>query len=361
MFIALFDKDFRAIGSDRTTYYVSSWSLTRRAYEMDSFTATCAEIANSAKAMYVGFFEKEGKLRYLALSGMPKNEKSLTKVTALDIRRVFLQKCWMGYSSFQSAPAVKAWVSYLLNLPKAIAGGYLGIDYSVDVSDFDTNAKAWVAGSIASADGEGDVWEELQAAMMRYGFTLVVEGNITTDPATGVTSGSVAIAAKVISKTHSVKLKDFDHARVVDESTDANRALAKSGSSSEEYWIVNYPNGDEAVLAKAGAMAAVGAGTAFLRYPARYEIYSDDDFAKARASAQNAMEKNRYKGSVELSLDVPLGKELRSADLWSRGQIYGYNAADDSTARILPMMWIREDSNGSMSCCFGRLDDYYYL
>jgi len=365
MFIALFDKDFQAIGSVRTTYYVSSWSLTRRAYEMDSFTATCSEIANSAKAMYVGFFEKEGKLKYLALSGMPKNEKGLTKVTALDFRRIFLQKCWIDYAGQSAAPTVKQWVSYLLNLPKSIAGGYLGVDYSVDVSDFDTNAKAWTAGSIASESGDGDVWEELQAAMMRYDFTLDVEGDITTDAVTGVTAGAITVAVKTLSKTHSVKLKDFDHATVIDESTDPNRAVARTvdGASSEEYWILYYKTGDEKVVTKSAALTALAGSSpdCFLKFPGRYEIHVDDDFDKARSEAQNAMEKNRYRGSVELSLDVALGKDLRSANLWSRGQIFGYNAADDSTARILPMMWIREDSSGSMSCCFGRLDDYYYL
>jgi hypothetical protein len=331
---------------------------------MDSFTATCAEIENSALAVYVALFDEKGKLKYLALSGRPKNESGLTKITAMDLRRVFLQKCWIQYSSYQSSPTVKNWVSYLLNRPIAISGGYLGISYSVDLIDFDTNAVSWISGSIASADSAGDLWEELQAAMMRYGFVLSVEGNITTDSGTNKTTGSITVKAKVLSGTYSIKLSDFDTARVMDDSTDPNRAIARStdGMSQIEYWIFYYKDGSEKVIEKnAGLSLMSGNSNIFLHYPACYEIYVEDDFNKACSEAQNEMEKNRYKGSVELQLDTSLANQLRSANLWSQGLIYGYNSADDSSAKLLPMMSITEDDKGSMSCVFGRLDDYFNI
>jgi hypothetical protein len=366
MFIALLDKDFQALGK-RTTYPTSQWSLTRRAYEMDSFTATCEEISKSAKAVYVALFSDNGrKLKYIALSGIPKNQDSLTKVTAMDFRRVFLQKCWIDYASYQSAPTVKKWVNYLLGLPKALAGSYLGVDYTVDLSDFDVSTPAWVSGSIPSVSAEGDVWEELQAAMMRYGFTVVVEGNITTDSATGKTTGSITVKAKVLSGTHTVKLKDFNHARVIDDSTNVNRAIARNtaGSTVVEYWILYGADGTETVTTKENAVSLMTASPAsyYLKYPPRYEVYVDDeDIQKAKAKAMDALEKNRYRGSVELDLNTAIGKDLREANVWSMGKIYGYNSADDSTAKVLPIMWIKEGSDGSMSCCFGRLDDYYYI
>lgn len=365
MFIALLDKDFQALGK-RTTYPVSQWSLTRRAYEMDSFTATCAEISKSAKAVYVAFYEDEGRrLKYIALSGTPKNQDGVTKITAMDFRRVFLQKCWIDYASYQSAPTVKAWVNYLLGRPKSLSGNYLGTDYSVDLTDFDTNTPAWQANSIASVSAAGDLWKELQAAMMRYGFALVVQGNVTTDSTTKKTTGSITIKAKVLSGTHSIKLKDFNHARVIDDSTEVNRSIArnKAGTNTSEYWILNTYAGDETIVAREVGVAYLTAypNVYYLRFPARYSVHVDDDYAKACADAQNELEQNRYKGSVELDLNTAIGADLRNANVWSMGKIYGYNSADDSTAKVLPIMWIKESSDGSMSCCFGRLDDYYYL
>jgi hypothetical protein len=346
MYICLYDKKFQALGAKKT-YHCSSWSLKRCAYEMDSFTATTEEISGSGSAVYVALFEDEGALKYLAFSGRPKTEDGVTKVVAMDLRRIFLQELYIEYANYQTSPTVAGWVSYLLGRPIAAAGGYLGVAYSIDVSEFATNPPAWVSASIPSASDKADLWAELQSAMMRYGFVIVAEGEVTTNADTKKTEGTIAFKAKLLSGTFPIKLADFDQARVVDDSTDANRALARStdGASSSEYWIFNLSDGSESVLEKSAGLALI-----------------DDDFAKACSDAQDAMLKNRYKGSVTLDLGLPAGKSLReSMTVYSQGLIYGYNSADDSTVKLLPTMWVSEDSSGAKKCCFGRLDDYFYL
>ena len=200
---------------------------------------------------------------------------------------------------------------------------------------------------------------------MRYSFTLVIEGNITTDSSTKKTTGSIVVKAKCLSGTHSIKLKDFNHARVIDDSTNVNRAIARTqdGTSQSEYWIIQSKDGSEEILEKSQAIALMVNSSLnwFPHYPPRYETFVDDDYASACSKAQDELEKNRYRGTVELNIDNALGKDLRNATIWSYGKIYGYNSADDSTAKVLPMMWIKEGSDGSMSCCFGRLDDYFYM
>lgn len=362
MFAVLFDQNFKALGK-KTTYYCSAWSLTRRNFEMDSLTATTEKIDNSSSALYIGMFNEKGKLSYLAYSGRPKDKSGLTKITAMDLRRIFIQNAWLTYASYQSAPTVKAWVNYLMNVPKNLCSQYGGVDYSVDVSDFDLDSKTWIDGSIPSENGIGDVWEELQAAMMRYNFTIVAEGSVTTDTTTQKTTGSITFKVKLISKTYSIKLSDFDEARVMNDSTDVNRAIAYSaGSKVGEWWImVKKTNGSESVVDSATAAYMAANKVADPRIPARYQTFQDDDADKATSQALNQLEKNRYKGSVEISLDSPLAKELRSADPWSQALVYGYNAADDSSAKLLPFMWISENQSGQMKACFGRLDDYYYI
>lgn len=363
MFAVLFDKSFKSLGS-KTTYQANRWSLTRRAYEMDSFSVSSQQIERSANAAFVGLFEQKGRLKYLAFAGRPKDSNGMTEVNGMDLRRVFMQNVKIAYSLYQNA-SVAMWVGYLLALPKTdIGASWLGLDYSVDVTEISAASPSWVANSIAHDDAIGNVWEELQAAMMRYGFTIEAEANITTDGSTGLQYGTVTFKAKMLSRTHQIKLADFDAPRVMNDSTDANRAiaLAKSSSSVAEYWIVTRTSDNEdVVMAKSDAETAVANGDAVLRYPARTETFVEEDFAAAQEKAMNLLEKNRFKGSVTLSADTVRGKTLKGVTLHDWGNIYGYNAADDSTYKKLPVYSIKEGSDGKTSVTFGRLDDYYYI
>ncbi len=361
MFAVLFDKDFKSLG-EKTTYAVSRWSLTRRAYEMDSFSMTSQQIERSADAAFVGLFEPKGRLKYLAFSGRPKDSDGQTVVNAVDLRRVLMQKIMIHYSLYQNTTP-SAWVQYLLNLPLTI-GSWLGLTYQVDVSEIVANQPTWVGDSIPSDDAIGNVWEELQAAMMRYGFTIEVEANITTDITTGVQNGSVTFKAKFLSSTRQIKLSDFDAPRVMNDSTETNRAIAISStdSATQEYWLVTTTSANEdVVMTLEDAQTAVTAGTASLRYPAKTESFQEDDFEAAKSKAMNVLEKNRFKGYVELSADTVRGKTLQDVTLHDWGMIYGYNSADDSTYKKLPVYSIKEGSDGKTVIRFGRLDDYYYV
>ena len=358
MFIALFDKDFKSIGS-RKTYQASKWSLTRRAFDMDSFTATCPQIERSAKAVFVGLFEPKGQLKYLAFAGRPKDQGGLTNIVATDLRRVFKQTLLLHYENFQSSPTVAGWVEYLLNRPKSM--NYLGLTYSVDVSEIAADPPAWKTSTIPEEMGVGDVWAELQAAMSRYGFTIEVVANITTDATTHVQTGSITFKCKMQGTTHPIKLSDFDAPRVMDDSTEANCAIATNGANGNNFYILTeIATGDDVIMEGYAASVAVNAGTHVIRAPLRTETFIDEDLDKARAKALELLEKNRYKGKVEIQINSTRGLGLQYATLHDRGLIYGYNSADDSTKKLLPVSSIKEDSSGNLTICFGRLDDYYY-
>lgn len=168
----------------------------------------------------------------------------------------------------------------------------------------------------------------------------------------------------MITKTYSIKLSDFDEARVMSDYTEVNRAIALStdGTQSFEWWIVQKKSdASETIVLKDTAVYMMAHSAANPICPARIETFVDDDIEKAKSKALNLLEKNRYHGSVEISLDAPLAKELRDASPWCQALIYGYNSADDSTFKKLPLMWMSENQSGQKKACFGRLDDYYYI
>lgn len=360
MFIALFDKDFKSIGS-RKTYPASKWSLTRRAFDMDGFTATCPQIERSARAVFVGLFEPKGRLKYLAFSGRPKDQGGLTSVIATDLRRVFMQKLVIRYDNFRTNHVVSSWVSYLMNLPRTYHGSKLGLTYSVDVSEIAADEPAWKSDSIPEEKDVGSVWEELQAAMSRYGFTIEAEANITTDPSTHEQTGAIVFKCKTLGTTHPIKLSDFDAPRVMDDSTETNCCNATDGTNGHAFYILTeIATGDDVILEGYAATMAINAGTHVLRAPLKSETFVEEDLEKATAKAMAVLEKNRYKGKVEIQVNSTRGLGLQNATLHDRGLIYGYNSADDTTKKLLPVSSIKEDSSGSLTVCFGRLDDYYY-
>ena len=375
MYIALFDKDYLALGK-RATYHASAWSLRMATVEMDSFTATCQEIENSVNALFVGLFEDTGRLKYLAFSGAPKTERGVTSINGRDLKWIFRQKRRLNYSSYAinaSTATIATWVSYLLSLPKSEndpnGRPSCGLSYSVDVSAMPSTRLYNTGYEIPKFDAIGDVWEELVRAMNIFGFVIET---IFTYTNTGSAIGSITFKAKPISKTYDIRLSDFDHPKVRDDASGVNRSIAyqitkvkdSDGNETGEttvdasctYVIVSKSDGTEEI--KSSLLT-----TDKPLYPSRMVAYEDEDFDKAKSKAVEELTKNLYNASVELNCGAPLAKYLVEASegLAIYGKIYGYNAADLTTYRVLPLQWKSEDSKGNVKMCFGRLDDYKYL
>ena len=388
MYLVLFDKNWTALGSV-TTYPCHSWSLTRRSYEMDSMTASCAQMEQSAKAVYCALYEDRGTLKWLGLSGNPKDADGVTTVNAKDIRNVFRQKILIDYSwGYGNGKSAKQWIEHLLGLPKTWIGtDRLGIDYDIDADAIALDSHIrWDDSLVPSEDEVADLWEVLQGLCMKLGFCIMVKSSITTT--SGATVGSVTIKAVPRGKTYNIKLSDFGQAKVRNDSTDVNMAIVYDNvahSVHKIYGITSYyASGLEKVtrIDNSTNQMLIAAGTLTIRRPMRAETFlaeyeagdqdaQDEALAKAESEAQDALAKNLFKGSVTIPLNGDLATDMREGSRTGEtdvgiqpqdmGKIYGYNSADSSSVRTLPVMSIREDGSGTKTVVFGRLDDYYYL
>lgn len=384
MYLALFDSNWNALGGV-TTHMCHSWSLTRRAYEMDSMTAVCEQIEHSADAVYCGLFENNGTLRWVGLAGMPKDEGGLTTVNAVDLRNVFRQEVLIDYDwHYGKGKTIRAVIEHLLDIPKDAVSQYripLGIDYTSDASELEQSGIVWSDSYLPAEPEVGNLWEVLQDLCMRLGFCIVAEASI------GANGWTVEFVARPLEKTYGVKLSDFSKARVRNDSMGANMIQVVDMVAKqviERYYVVRFiESGSESVMANGPTLRTlIISNKVTIRKPVISESLefdydaddTDDQTAKtesAKADAQAQLRKNLFKGSVQISLDgdlatdmregTRLGRNVKGIQVYDQGQIYGYNSADDSTVRMLPVMWIREDQTGSKSVCFGRLDDYYYL
>lgn len=346
MFACLYDKNFIALGS-WATYACSTWSLTRKAYEFDELSITTRAIDNSAQGVYIGLHESDGALKYMAFCGKPTTHEGNTTIKAVDLRQIFKQKVVIDLISVATSGSNKLQqlYQYLLGLPLTLTS--LGMTYTIDVSDVDQNPRIWNEDAILRTAEVGNLWDVIQAVNMIYDCYVLMEVNLA--------ASTIVCKVKVIYKLISFKLSDFGKAKVINDTTVTNRVIAiNTTNSTKSYW---YLLNDDTVLDEPTANID---WPELIIYPPRYETVEADNTADAVARALEILYANRFQCKVEIDSDSPMGYLLKQIDLSTFADVYGYNAADESTKKRLPVMHISEGSEGKIGVAFGRLTEYWY-
>lgn len=337
MFVVLYDKNFKALGK-RTTYLCNSWKLTRKAFEFDELTITSQKIDYSSKVVFVGLHDQRGRLKYMALSGVPTTREGITTIKAVDIRQMLDQELEIDLTSVST---VSALYKYLLELPKNL--DVLGATYSVDVSA--TNNIAWKDDAIVRNKEIGNLWDTIQAVNMIYDCFIDVECDFETN--------SIVLKVKQIVNVLSLKLEDFGEAKVMNDNTCINRVICKSSSSTmtKTFYLLN----DDSILEK----NTLENFKEQVIYPGRIKTFEADTLSEAISNGLKELYNNRFKQKVEIACDNKLSYIFENIDLDAFGDIYGYNNADNSTYKRLPVSSITEDDKGSKKVVFGRLSPYW--
>ena len=346
MFIVLYDKNFRALGR-WTTYPCSRWSLTRKAVEFDELTCSTRAMENSKNAVYVGLHNDDGSLNYLALCGKPTTAGGETKIKAVDLRQIFSQKLKIELSRFKQSynQTVSELFRYLMSLPGTI--DEIGIQYQIDTTDIDEAALTWKENSIVTEDGIANVWTILQGCCSWY--------NCYVETKVDLTIPSITFKVRVIIDLVSFKLSDFNQVNIVNDTTVTNRVITqRTDGTSKAVWTLLS---DDTVVNLDTAKASY---PSLIIYPARTETIEDDNDAEAIKKGLEILYRNRFQSKVTVDCNCAMGKVLLNLDLNAFADIYGYNAADNSTFKRLPVMAIAKSDNGSTKVSFGRLSEFWY-
>ena len=96
-------------------------------------------------------------------------------------------------------------------------------------------------------------------------------------------------------------------------------------------------------------------------FPPVTEMILGETKEEAQAEAYQTLAKNRYKDKVTIDLSTKLGSTLKDLDFTYYGVLKGYNPADASSEKTLPVSAISEDSKGKKTIQFGRLADYWFM
>lgn len=346
MFVVLYDKKFKALGR-WTTYPCSKWSLTRKAVEFDELTCSTRAMENSKNAVYVGLHNDDGSLNYLALCGKPTTAGGETKIKAVDLRQIFSQKLKIELSRFKQSynQTVSELFRYLMSLPGTL--DELGIDYQIDTTDLAEAGLSWKSNSIVTEDGIANVWKVLQGCCSWYNCYIESKVDLTVP--------SITFKVRVITELVSFKLSDFNQVNVVNDSTVTNRVITqKPDGSSKSVWALLS---DDTVVSLATAKASYPSQ---IIYPARVETVEDNDLIEVIKKGLEILYRNRFQSKVTVDCNCAMGKVLTDLDLNAFADIYGYNAADNSTFKRLPVMSISKGDSGSIKVSFGRLSEFWY-
>lgn len=335
MFVTLYNKKFEAIGS-RTTYLCNSWTLIRKAYEFDELTVKTKKIENSAKAVFVGLHEDKGTLKYMGLIGVPTTLAGSTTIKAVDIRQILDQEVSIDLTSIKN---VQELYKHLLGIPKNL--DVLGASYRIDasdVADMPLNEE-----TITRGKEIGNLWDTIQAVNMIYGCFVTVEVDFVDQ--------IIMLKVKRLINVLNLKLEDFGEAKVMNDKTTINRVVCTDGKTSYTFYLLN----DDSIL----EARDVGAFQDQIIYPGKIKTIEKEDINEAVSEGLKELYNNRFKEKVEIGCENQLRYIFDKIDLDTYGDIYGYNSADDSTYKRLPVASISEDSNGKKKVTFGRLSPYW--
>lgn len=369
MFAVLYDKSLTALYQNVTTYPTTKWSISRKAYEFDEMSITTREVANSSRAMYIGLHDDDGSLKYLAFCGKPSTKENVSTYKGTDLRQIFKQKLAMdltnvgtsdGYVTIAGESVYMTrlqQVYYYLMKTLCLDMAYTGFDSFgltaiVDVSDIGEHAPTWNESYVDRSPAIGNVWDVIQAFNMMYDCYVETEVSIV--------SKTITFKVKRIYEEISFKLSDFNEQKVINDTSVTNRVICNVKRNNVEDDQVGstyktlYLYSDDTV----GEYSSENADK--LIYPPRVETILEEDNSRSLAKGYEKLMNNRFQGKVEINTDCSMGYVLRRIGLNTFGKIYGYNSADNTTYRRLPVMSITEDDSGKIRVSFGRLSQYWY-
>lgn len=349
MFAAFYDKDFVALGR-WTTYPCNKWTLKRKSNEFDELTLTTTIIEHSTELVYVGLHDEYGRLKYLAFSGVPQTKDNLSVINAVDLRQIFKQELLIDLTNVATSGPnkVKQLYNFLLSIPNGLNNNDL--NYTLDLSELDAVAIPWDDTCIVREKKVYQLWELIVTTNNIYDCYVETLPDVVT--------GSIVFKVRIINELIAFKMSDFNEARIMNNNAVTNRVVAINLTNPSLYTETYYLLKNDLIVIETDAQSLY---SELIIQPPRYETVTDEsDWAKAKARAVEILAGNRFQAKVEINTESPAGAVLRTVDLNTFADVYGFNAADDNTSKRLPVLSIEKNEKGSIKVIFGRLSDYWF-
>lgn len=357
-FLCLYDKNFNALGS-WNQHRVKSYRLKRKSQELDEFEAVCQEWEDSKNACFVGLHEDDGTLSYLCFSGIPYTKDHLTTVNGTDCLALFDQEIVIDYSqrTASGSYSIDSCASLFQFLLKGIFSTNqrnipIGFDYEVNVDDVIDAYVIWDGVCVYDEPMKLNVLGEIKRLCRFYGLFVLPEVSVDR------TTNKYVLTFRVrrIHNQRAIRLADYN-VTMTRDSNSINMAIATCGSSSARYYLHNDDTVDTTYSASTQLFP--------LKCREYVEEVGDDataSFDKAKTNAKSALLKARFRDRCRIDLRNQINaKSISDMDFTFIGLLTGYNPADPSTVKALPVAEIEYDQTGKKAIVFGFLPEYWFL
>lgn len=350
-YICLYDHNWVALGN-WTQHLAKSWRLTRKAHEVDEFNCVCQGFENSKNACFIALHEPTGKMKYAAFCSIPEKKKNgLTSITGTDCRSIFNQELYVDYSQRSSGQyvvnSVKTLFQYLMSTVFIENSFTLGITYGLDLDELDYLSNVWNEDYITRTAEYRNVYEQLMAACACYDLYISAETSVDSE----TNKYKLTFVVHRIYNSRNIKLSDYDVVTKMNQNITNRVVYTTKDAPTTRYTLYLY--NDNTIGSEYNVNKVL--------FPPVTEVVQEDDIDSARAKAYDILKENRFQDRVLIDLNGKLGLTLKDLDFSFYGNLVGYNPADESSIKTLPVCAIREDSNGNKSLQFGRLSQYWFM
>lgn len=352
-YVCLYDHNWQALGK-WSQHLAKSWSINRKAFELDEFQVECQGFENSKNACFAVLHGPTGQVKYASFCGIPVTKNGLTKITGIDCRSIFNQDIMVDYSKRQTSgqyyvTSVMSLFEYLMNRVLIDIGikEQLGINYTLDLDDLSFMGDAWNEDYIVRSAEVRNIWKELMAACHCYNLV------ITTSVLIEAENNSYKLKFKVAREIYErrIKLSDYDVVMRLNQNI-INRAI---------YCSTANPNIRYSLYLYNDNTIGTQYNTNKVLFPPVTKTFIEDDLEEAKTNALQTLNDSRYKDRVTIDLNSKLGSTLKDLDFTFYGILVGYNPADATSDKKLPVCGLYEDHEGNKKIQFGRLSEYWFM
>lgn len=352
-YVCLYDHSWQALGK-WSQHLAKSWSINRKAFELDEFQVECQGFENSKNACFAVLHGPTGQVKYASFCGIPVTKNGLTQITGIDCRSIFNQEVLVDYNKRKSngnyyVDSVSSLFEYLMSqvlIDRSIKST-LGIDYTLDLDDLSFMSEDWDEDYIVRTAEVRNIWKELMAACHCY--NVVITTSVQIDSESNVYKLKFKVAREIYERR--LKLSDYDVVMRLNQNI-VNRAIyCTEDTPTTQYYLYLY--NDNTIGTSYNANKAL--------FPPVVQTFMEETIEEARAAAYEALNDSKYKDRVTIDLNSKLGSTLKDMDFTYYGILVGYNPADESSDKKLPVCGLYEDHEGTKKIQFGKLSEYWFM
>lgn len=327
MYITFYSNDFQP-QSDNSSLVIETFSLSKRAYDLNEFTCVCEPIDFNVQPFFAVIRSDKGKDWYYCLAPIvTRTSDNKSQVVARDLKGLLNSECFLPPGHFYGKNQLKNYIDDIFTAWKST--DYYGFNkITFDTSDL-ANYEAPEAIFAPREAGFYNAFELLKKAMAYYEIYIDTKIDIATQTLTFIVKRN----GETIENVH---LEDYGIVEFNRSAPAFTIAVASTNDFTiQEKWYLNYDG------------EITGSGSSEMVLPSCVKSFLADTIDSARVEAILALAEERNQEAIELEVS----KNDRLYDIGFDTRIFVYY--NKRPYDILPIGQITDNEKGERKITLG--------